>query len=116
VIAVALAVILWRGIGARVLTAAAAVLLVVGAPLLDLLLHSPDLPDRHFNYPVDKIAAHWVTVGAVVLLIAALWRTLRVAIVSRAGTPSTEPKPSAVVSTARAPRDDPAPGPRAAPP
>jgi hypothetical protein len=114
-IAVGVAVILWRGIGARALTAAAAVLLVVAAPLLDLLLHSPDLPNRHFAYPVDKIAAHWVTVAAVVLLMAALWRTLRFAGRSRAGAPPTEPPPAAAVSTARVPRDDPAPGPRGVP-
>ncbi len=112
-IAVAVAVILWRGLGARALTAAAAVLLVVAVPVLDLLVGSPDLPDRHFNYPVDKISAHWLTVAAVVLLMAALWRTLRAAARRRPGEPS-QPPPAAV-STATAPRDDPAPAPRGAP-
>jgi len=113
VIAVAVAVILWRGLGARVLTAAAAALLVIAVPVLDLLLGSPDLPNRHFNYPVDKITAHWVTVAAIVLLIAALWRTLRGAGRPRPGGQSPDPPPAAAVSTARAPRDAPGPAPPA---
>jgi hypothetical protein len=113
VIAVAVAVILWRGLGARVLTAAAAALLVIVVPVLDLLVGSPDLPNRHFNYPVDKITAHWFAVAAIVLLIAALWRTLRAAGRQRPGGPPPDPPPAAAVSTARAPRDAPGPAPPA---
>jgi hypothetical protein len=110
--AIAVTVILWRGIGTRALAATAGALLIVGVPVVDLLVASPDKPGKHFNYPVDKIAAHWLAVAAVVLLAAALWRTLRAAGTTRPGRTSPEPPPAAAVSTARAPRDAPAPGPR----
>ena len=68
--------ILWRGIGARTLALAGGALVAIAVPLLSIL--AAPLPDTGFqtNYAVDRIAAHWVAALAVVLLGAALARTL----------------------------------------
>ena len=75
-IAPALALILWRGIAPRALIALAGGLLVVVVPVLYLVIPVHDSGGYDFRYPVERIAAHWVAVAAVVLLIVALWRTL----------------------------------------
>ena len=72
-----LAVILWRGIGARTLILAAGALLVVVVPLLYLIFPAEDLGGYQPEYAIQHLGAHWVTVAAYVLLVAALWRTLR---------------------------------------
>jgi hypothetical protein len=73
----AVALILWRGISPRKLTLAAAGLLIVVVPLLYLVTPVHNSGGYSFRYPVDLIAAHWVTVAAVVMLMVALWRTVR---------------------------------------
>src|SRR5918999_1219593 len=68
--------LLWRGAGSRLLTLVAGGLLGVVVPIL-YLVHTPE--DRggfNFEYSTELIAAHWVAVGAIVLLMAACWRTL----------------------------------------
>ena len=75
-IAAAIFVVLWRGIGVRGLVAAAAALLVVAVPLLTLLVGVEDRGGYNPEYAVDRIAVHWVTVAAVVLLTLALARAL----------------------------------------
>jgi hypothetical protein len=86
VIAPVVAVIAWRGIGPRALMLAAGALLLVAVPAIYLF----DLPANqggyNFTYAIDLIAAHWVGVAAVVLLIVALTLTLAQARAAR-GSP-----------------------------
>ena len=79
--------ILWRGIGARALVAAAGALLLVVVPLLTLAVPVRDPGGYNFEYAQERIAVHWVTVAAVVLLILALARTL-----STASGPVAQPR------------------------
>jgi hypothetical protein len=54
----------------------AAALLGLVVPALYLLLTPEDRGGFNFEYSTELIAAHWVAVGAIVLLMAACWRTL----------------------------------------
>jgi hypothetical protein len=72
-------VVLWRGIGARPLALAAGTLLVVVAPALTLAIPVRDRGGYNTDYPVDRIAVHWVAVAAVALLALALLRALSTA-------------------------------------
>jgi hypothetical protein len=74
-----LTLILWRGAGSRLLTLAAAALLGIVVPLLYLVLTPEDRGGFNFEYSTELIAAHWVAVGAVVLLMVACWRMLAAA-------------------------------------
>jgi hypothetical protein len=67
--------VLWRGVSARTLALAGGGALLVVVPVLHLAV---GLPDEGFqtSYAVKRIAEHWVVVGAVCALGAALWRTL----------------------------------------
>ncbi len=67
--------VLWRGVSARTLALAGGGVLLVVVPVLHLAV---GLPGEGFqtNYAVKRIAEHWVVVGAVCALGAALWRTL----------------------------------------
>jgi hypothetical protein len=76
VFAVIVTVVLARGIGARTLIAAAALLLGIVVPALYLLLLPPDHGGYAFEYAGELIAAHWVAVLALVALLAAYARTL----------------------------------------
>jgi hypothetical protein len=79
-IAPGVALLLWLGIGVRHLVLLAGALLAVVVPVLYLaLLPNDEGGFNFFTYPVDLIVPHWVGVAAVVLLIAALVRTLAVA-------------------------------------
>jgi arabinofuranan 3-O-arabinosyltransferase len=77
--------LLWRGVSVRALTAAAALLLGVVVPALYLVLMPKDLGGFNSEYPVDLIAAHWVSVAAFVLLALTLWRVLSTAKARRGG-------------------------------
>jgi hypothetical protein len=74
-----LTLILWRGIGSRLLTLVAAGLLGIVVPILYLVLTPRDRGGFNFEYSTELIAPHWVAVGAVVLLMAACWRVLAAA-------------------------------------
>jgi hypothetical protein len=71
-IAPAVALILWRGWSPRVLILAAGALLTLVVPILYLLFPGDDRGGYDTEYAVEHLGAHWVTVAAVVLLIAAL--------------------------------------------
>ena len=77
--ALLIAVVLRAAVGARTLTWIAGALLVAVVPLL-YLFHPSD-SDRANNvpYPDERIVAHWVVVGALVLLGTALIQTLAAA-------------------------------------
>jgi arabinofuranan 3-O-arabinosyltransferase len=79
VIALGTFLVLWRGVGARALIAAAAGLLLVAVPLLTVAVPVRDPGGYNFEYAQDRIAVHWVTVAAVILLVLALARTLSTA-------------------------------------
>jgi arabinofuranan 3-O-arabinosyltransferase len=74
-----LTLILWRGVGSRLLTLVAAGLLGIVVPILYLVLEPRDRGGFNFEYSTELIAPHWVAVGAVVLLMAACWRVLAAA-------------------------------------
>ena len=76
VIAPVVAVIAWRGIGAPALMLAAGALLLVAVPAIYLFDLPPNQGGYDFTYAIDLIAAHWVAVAAIVLVAAALARTL----------------------------------------
>jgi hypothetical protein len=71
------AFVLWRGIGARELTLAAGALLLIVVPVLYLVHTGPEQGGNHFGYAMAHLAASYVGVAALGLLMAALWRTLR---------------------------------------
>jgi hypothetical protein len=80
----AIALVLWRGIGARELTVGAGVLLGVVVPLLYLAHPGDSRGGNHFTYAMAHLAAHWVGVAALGLLMGAWWRA-----VSRSGRART---------------------------
>jgi len=71
-----LAVILWRGIGAATLTLVAGALLAIVVPVLYVIHHGNESGGNHYSFAVQHMAAHWVGVAAIGLLIVALWRSL----------------------------------------
>jgi arabinofuranan 3-O-arabinosyltransferase len=105
VIAPVVALVLWRGIGARALVLGAAALLGLVVPALYLLFEPRDRGGYNFDYAVDLIGAHWFGVAALVLLLLALARTAAAqrGAVSRATPPSP----------ARVPGEEPVPPVRA---
>jgi arabinofuranan 3-O-arabinosyltransferase len=89
-----LSLILWRGVSARLLTAAAAGLLGVVVPLMYLILSPTNRGGYNFEYSLETINAHWVTEGALVLLLVACWRSIadaRAAAVSSPTAPQAAP-------------------------
>jgi len=74
---VVIAIVVWRGIGAARLALAAGVLLGIVVPLLYLIGPADQLGGNHYGYAAQHITAHWAGVGAIGLLMGALWRTLR---------------------------------------
>jgi hypothetical protein len=74
-----LAVLLWRGVSPRGLTAAAAALLGLVVPAVYLLDFPLDVGGFNSDYAVAVRWAHWAGVAAVVLLGLAAWRSLRAA-------------------------------------
>ena len=74
-----LTLVLWRGIGAGALARVAAVLLAVVVPVIYLITSPANQGGYDFSYPVKLIWAHWVGVGALVLLGLSLFMTLAAA-------------------------------------
>jgi hypothetical protein len=70
------ALILWRGIGARRLTLAATVLLGVVVPILYVVHPGDQSGGNHFGYVMGHLGAHYVAVAALGLLVLALWRSV----------------------------------------
>jgi hypothetical protein len=74
-----LTVILWRGVGSRLLTGAAAALLGVAVPIMYAIISPKDRGGYNFGYSRDLIWAHWVGVLAIILLMVVCWRALAAA-------------------------------------
>lgn len=70
------ALVLWRGVPPRVLVTVASLALLLVVPPLYLLTGDADPGGYDTAYATDRIAAHWVAVGAVALLLVALVRWL----------------------------------------
>lgn len=71
----ALALILWRGIGAGALTLTAAALLGLLVPVLYLVGPGPVPGGNQYGYAMAHLNAHYVAVAAFGLLATALWRS-----------------------------------------
>jgi len=76
--------VLWRGLSARTLALLAGGILLVVLPVLHVAV---GLPGEGYdtNYAVQRIAEHWLAVGAVCALGGALWLTLSPARARRRG-------------------------------
>jgi arabinofuranan 3-O-arabinosyltransferase len=73
------ALVLWRGMSTRTMILTAGALLAVVVPAIYVIFPATDRGGYGPAYPVERLGAHWVTVGAMVLLIFALARTLAAA-------------------------------------
>jgi arabinofuranan 3-O-arabinosyltransferase len=69
------AVLRW-GVGARALTLAAGALLGVVVPVVYVVAPGPQSGGNHFGYAMSHLAAHYVGVAALGLLMVAVWRAL----------------------------------------
>jgi arabinofuranan 3-O-arabinosyltransferase len=85
VIGPVVALVLWRGMSPRAMLMTAGALLAIVVPALYLIFPANDHGGFDTSYPVERLGAHWVTVGAVVLLIFALVSTASRASRARAG-------------------------------
>jgi arabinofuranan 3-O-arabinosyltransferase len=90
-VAPGVALLLWRGVGARKLLLAASALLVAVVPLIYVIFLPKDRGGYNTAYAASVLAAHWAVATAFVLTALSLWRML-------------------AVSRARGPRDGPAAG------
>ena len=101
-----LTLILWRGAGSRLLTGIAAGILAVVVPIMFAIISPKNRGGYNFEYSIELIWAHWVTVGALVLLMAACWRALmaarRAAVSPDPDAPPVAPVPSARATAPRA--------------
>jgi hypothetical protein len=93
--------VLWRGISQKQMITIAGALLAVAVPAIYLIFPATDRGGYGPAYPVERLGAHWVTVGAVVLLILALARSLSTASRARSG------RAAAAAPTAPAARSQP---------
>jgi hypothetical protein len=98
--ALAVFLVLRYGIGVRALVLAAGALLAIVVPILTLT-PGGDRGGFDPDFAAERIAAHWVAVAAVTLLVLALVRALSTARAGRAAAPAHEPRAS----------DEPAPAP-----
>jgi arabinofuranan 3-O-arabinosyltransferase len=102
VIAPLMCLILWRGIGPRALTVAAAVLTGIAIPITYAVANIPNHGGFAFDYAVPLIWAHWFGVAAVILLGLSCWYTLAAARGrhgDRRPPPGPRPWPTTPIST-----------------
>jgi hypothetical protein len=98
-----LALILWRGYGSRLLVTVAAALLGIVVPIAYLVTQVPDIHGYNFDYGVSLIWAHWIGVGAILLLAMA---SLRMVAAQRSSR-----RPAPLPQTSDVPDPDLEPGP-----
>jgi cytochrome b561 len=89
--------VLWRGVGARELALAGGAVLAIAVPILTVLIRPDNRGGYNPEYPIDRVAVHWVAVAGVSLLILALSRAM-----ARPGRARSAP-PSAAAPPAPAP-------------
>ncbi len=87
------AIVLWRGVGAKALTLTATALLALVVPLLYVIAPGDDRGGYSTTFATDHLAAHWVAVGAVTLLGLALLSTARARPGARAAAPPASAPP-----------------------
>ena len=104
VIAPLIALVLWRGYGARALAAAAGLLLGVAVPVLYAVELPQDKGGFNTEYAVELIWAHWVGLAAVILLGMACWRALAAAR-SATGEGRSPPRPGSAISLTPEPEE-----------
>jgi hypothetical protein len=92
VIGPVLTYVLWRGVGPRILIAAAAGLLGVVVPLLYLVVGPENEGGFSFGYSNSMLLAHWTAITAMFLLALATWRMLAAAR-ARPAEPREPPPP-----------------------
>jgi hypothetical protein len=85
-----LTIILWRGVRVRTLTFIAAGLIGIAVPALYAIESPRNRGGYNFEYSLQTIYAHWAAVGALVLLVIVVVRTLARA---KAAAPTAEPPP-----------------------
>jgi hypothetical protein len=88
------ALVLWRGISAKQMITIAGALLAIVVPAVYLIFPATDRGGYGPAYPVERLGAHWVTVGAVVLLILALAQSLSTASRARNARAAAERRPA----------------------
>ncbi len=69
--------VIWRGYRPRTLGLVAAAALGIAVPIIYLASSPHNQGGYGFAYSTQTIAAHWVGVGAITLLMLALWRIIR---------------------------------------
>jgi hypothetical protein len=99
-----IAVILWRGVGARTLILAAGALLAVAVPAVYVLFLPRDRGGFNSDYAQDLLGAHWLGVAGWLLLALALLRTLPSARAAGGGAPQGPPGPAQPAPPASHPR------------
>ncbi|MEA2364144.1 MAG: arabinofuranan 3-O-arabinosyltransferase [Thermoleophilaceae bacterium] len=107
--------VLWRGVGVRLLTAVAAGLLAVVVPVLYLIANPINRGGYNFEYSLQTINAHWVTEGALVLVMVACWRAIAEARAARVSSPAAARAAPARPEPAGAPPAGAAPAPSTGP-
>jgi hypothetical protein len=89
-----LTLILWRGVGSRLLTAIAAGLLGVLVPLIYAIFVPKDRGGFNFDYSRELLGAHWVAVLALILLLVVCRRALAAARPARGAPGPRQPAPA----------------------
>ena len=89
-----IALILWRGVGARSLSLAAGALLAVAVPAVYVAFLPRDKGGFNSDYAQDLLGAHWLGVAAWLLLALALLRTLQSVRAAGAGALQEPPAPA----------------------
>ena len=85
--------VLWRGIGAKPLALAGGAVLGLALPLLYVVAPPENRGGFNPEYSIDRIAAHWVAVAGVTLMILALSRAMGRPGRARAAPPSAAGQP-----------------------
>jgi arabinofuranan 3-O-arabinosyltransferase len=87
-----LTIVLWRGWAPPTLTMIAAGLLGIAVPLTYLIVNPHDRHGDNFVYSTKLIAAHWIGVVAISLLVLVCWKIVRYQRAGRGGVSPPAPR------------------------